>query len=96
MVVVRAVHGSVRVRFVPNPELTRRNWVGKKCTYRRPIGVIGSGGSDHQWVASGLVGVRSKKTVKQTQIRQRNANSGDSFPLDPARFRQIQQKSHRI
>nr|POE60474.1 hypothetical protein CFP56_49152 [Quercus suber] len=28
----RAVHKSVQVEFVPNPELTRRNWVRKKCT----------------------------------------------------------------
>ena len=32
----RAVHGSVRVGFVPNPEPTRRNRVTKKCTRRRP------------------------------------------------------------
>ena len=56
---------------------------GKKCTCRQPAGVIGSGGSDHQRVAGGSVEVidlrRRKNTVKKTQIRRRNADSGDSF-----------------
>ena len=49
----RAIHGSVQVEFVPNPELTHRNRVEKKGTRRRPAGVIGSGGLEHQRVAGG-------------------------------------------
>ena len=36
IVAIRAVHGSVRVGFVPNPEPTHRNWMRKKCIRRRP------------------------------------------------------------
>ena len=56
-------------------------------------GVIESGGSDHQRVASGLVGV--------IDLRRRRENGEKN--LDPAkispdfmRFRQIRLKSHRI
>ena len=80
----RAAHGSVRVGFVPNPEPTRRNRVRKKCTRRRPAGVIGSDSSNHQQVAGGLVGVidlrRQRENNEKTQIRRINADSGDSFP----------------
>ena len=51
--IIKAIHESVRVGFVPNSEPTRQNRVGKKCTRCRPAGVIGSDGSDHQWVAAG-------------------------------------------
>ena len=43
---------------MPNPELTRRNRVEKKGTRRRPVEVIGSGGSEHQRVAGGSVGFK--------------------------------------
>jgi len=55
IVAIRAVHGSVRVGFVPNPEPTRWNWVRKKCIRRQPARVIGSDGSNHQQVVGGSV-----------------------------------------
>ena len=36
IVIARPVHGSVRVGFVPNPEPTRPDRVGKLSTRRRP------------------------------------------------------------
>ena len=84
IVAIRAVHGSVRVGFVPNPEPTHRNWMRKKCIRRRPARVIGSDGSDHQQVVGGSVGVidlrRQREKDEKTQIRRINADSGDSFP----------------
>ena len=56
----------------------------KKCTCRRPAGIIGSDGSDHQQVAGGSVGVidlrRQRENGEKTQIRRINADSGNSFP----------------
>ena len=41
----RAVHGSVQVGFVPNPEPTRKNWVNGLTTCRRPSTTSGRVGS---------------------------------------------------
>ena len=69
---------------MPNLEPTRRNRVGKNCTRRRLVGVIGSDSLDHQRVAGRSVGVIDLRTRrendKKTQIRQRNPDSGNSFP----------------
>ena len=73
--VIRAVHGSIRVEFVPNPEPSRRNWVGKKCTHRQPAGVIESDGSDHQRVAGRLVEVIDLRTQREN----------DEKNIDPAK-----------
>ena len=51
--VTRAVHRSVRVEFVLNPESTCWNQVEKKGTCRQPTGVIRSGSLEHQRVAGG-------------------------------------------
>ena len=36
IVVVKGVHGLVRVEFMPNPQLTRLHWVANWTTRRRP------------------------------------------------------------
>ena len=36
----RAIHGSVQVEFVPNPELTHRNRFLVMKTHHRPTGVV--------------------------------------------------------
>ena len=77
----KAVHGLVRVRFMPNPKPTHRNRVGKKCTRHRPVGIITLGGSDHQQVARGSVGV--------IDLRRRRENSEKNVDLaKKPRFRQ--------
>ena len=76
---IKAIHGSIRVGFMPNPEPTRRNRVGKKCTYCQPAGVIGSGSSDHQRVASGLVGVINLRTRREN-------NEKNTDPAKKPRF----------
>ena len=50
---------------MPNPKPTRRNRVRKKCTRRRPAGVIGSDGSDHQRVAGGSIRVIDLRTRRE-------------------------------
>ena len=45
LLLVRAVHGSVRVGFVPNPEPTRRNRVKCLTTRCRPSTTSGRVGS---------------------------------------------------
>ena len=99
----KAVHGSVRVEFVPNSKLTRRNQVEKKGTRRRPVGIIESSGSEHQRVAGGLVGfgmVRKqwKKHRSDENLTRFYKISPDlaKISLDSMRFRQIRSKSHRI
>ena len=57
-VISKAVHKSVRVGFVPNPEQTCRNRVEKKGTRRQPAWVIESGSSEHQRVAGESVGFK--------------------------------------
>ena len=105
-VIFRAVHGLVRVEFVPNSELTCRNRKGKKCTRRQPAGVIRSGSSNCQRVVGGLVGVKFEKTVRKWWKKHKSGEETQIpaivfqilaiFPLDPMRFHQIWQKSHRI
>ena len=99
MNVIKAVHGLVWVGFVSNPELTHQNRVRKKCTRRRPAGVIGSDGSNHQQVSGGSVGVinlrRQRENGEKTQIRRINADSGDSFP-DSDEISLRSKKSHWI
>ena len=89
----RAVYRSVRVGFVPDPEPTCRNRVGKKCTHCRPAGVMGPGRSDHQRVAG--------RSVIVIDLRRRRGNGEKNtdpakISLDSMRFRQIWRKSHRI
>ena len=58
----RGVHGSVRVGFVPNPELTRSHRVGSWTTRYRPLTISGrvgsssggqrSGRSKSEWVST--------------------------------------------
>jgi len=55
---VRAVHGSVRVRFVPNPEPTRPDRVSKTWTRSRPAEGSGSGGRMSSGSSRVLVGFR--------------------------------------
>ena len=57
----RAVHGSVRVGFVTNPQSTPSDWVEKFQTHCRPrkaTGRVGSG-SDGRW--SALISTEKKK-----------------------------------
>lgn len=53
----RAVHWSVQVGCVPNPEPTRAEWGGKKMHPSPTARVNKSGGSNHQMAANRLVGV---------------------------------------
>ena len=72
MSLIRVVHGSVRIGFMPNSEPTRRNRAGKKCTRRQPVGVIGSDGSDHQRVAGESVGVIDLRTRQENDEKNTN------------------------
>ena len=65
---VRAVHGSVRVGFVPNPEPTRPDRLARNSTRRRPAWLIGSGGSDLQQTAVGSVGGGDLKIAQNQAI----------------------------
>ena len=64
----KAVHGSVRVGFVPNPEPTRPDRLARNSTRRRPAWLIGSGGSDLQRTAVGSVGVGDLKIAQNQGI----------------------------
>ena len=67
----KAVHGSVRVGFVPNPEPTRPDRLARNSTRRRPAWLIGSGGSgglDLQRTAVGSVGVGDLKIAQNQAI----------------------------
>ena len=75
----RAVHGLVWVGFVPNPEPTCQNRVGKKCTHRRPAGVIGSNGSDHQQVAGRSVEVIDLRTRRENGEKNTNLAKKPKF-----------------
>ena len=61
--IIKAIHESVRVGFVPNSELTRRNRVGKKCTRRsnwvgwfRPSMGGGRVGRNHRFEKTARIG----------------------------------------
>ena len=53
----------------------------KKCTHRRPAGVIGSDSSNHQWVAGGSVEVIDLKTWRENGEKNtdpaKNPDSGE-------------------
>ena len=91
---VRAVQGSVRVGFVPNLELTRRNRVGKKCTRRRPAEVIGLDGSDHQRVAGGSIGVIDLRTRRENGEKNINLAKKPRFWRYFSRFRRYFPEIH--
>ena len=59
--VVRLVHGLVRVRFMPNLELTRPDQMVGISTRHRSVWLIGSGKLDVQRRAVGSVGVGDLK-----------------------------------
>ena len=84
----RAVDGSVRVGFVPNSEPTCRNRVEKKGTRCRPVGVIGSGSSEHQRVAGESVGfgmARKRRNRFQVMKTRRSSRVG-RFRVGSGRF----------
>ena len=68
IVVVRPVHGSVRVGFVPNPEPTRSDRLVRNSTRRRPAWLIGSGRSDLQRTVVGSVGDGDLKISQNLMI----------------------------
>ena len=77
----RVVHGSVRVRFVPNSEPTRQNRVNSLTTHRWPSmtsGRVGSVSSGRRSGRSTLVWVwitgSCSKSPYQAQIWQKSTN----------------------
>ena len=61
VVLIRSIHGSVQVGFVPNSKPTRLDWMAKISTRHRPKWLIGSGRSHLQRMAVGLVEVGDLK-----------------------------------
>ena len=76
----RPAHGSVWVGFVPNPEPTRPDRVGKLSTRRRPLEKLVRTGWNINERRSGSVGVEIWKIKK---IRLEN----DENRLNPLSFR---------
>ena len=98
--IYRAVHGSIWVEFAPNPEPTRRNRVEKKDTRRRPAEVIGSGGSEHQWVAGGSVGFKTTRKRWKKHRSGENLIGFDEISPNPVKIspdlREIEPESRKI
>ena len=96
----RAIHESVRVGFVPNLEPAHRNRVEKKGTHRRPAGVIGSGGLEHQRMVGGSVGFgtarkRWKKHRSSENLTGFDEISSDLVKISPD-LREIAPESGKI
>ena len=96
----RAIHGSVRVGFVPNLEPAHRNRVEKKGTRCRPAKVIGSGGSEHQWVASGSVGFETVRKWWKKHRSDKNLTGFDEISPNPVKIspdlRETEPESRKI
>ena len=100
IVIYRAIHGSIWVEFAPNPESTRWNRVEKKGTRRRPAEVIGSGGSEHQWVASGSVGFETARKWWKKHRSDENLTGFDEISPNPVKIspdlRETEPESRKI
>ena len=85
---------------MPNSEPTRRNWVEKKETRSRPVGVIGSGGSKHQRVAGGSIGFGTTRKRWKKHKSDENLTGFDEILPDPVKIssnlREIAPESRKI
>ena len=98
--IYRVVHRSIWVEFVPNPEPTRWNRVEEKGTCYRPAEVIGSGGSEHQWVASKSVGFETVRKWWKKHRSGENLTGFDEISPNPVKIstdlREIEPESRKI
>ena len=92
----RPVHGSVRVGFVPNPEPTQPDQVGKLSTHRRPSEKSIRMGWNINKQRSGSVGVEIQKIKKIRLENDENRSNPLSFFRKQPRSRLDLAKSRRI
>ena len=96
ILILKPIHGLVRVRFVPNSEPTRPDWVVRISTNNRLEWLIGSGWLELQQMLDGLVRVEdlkngenpARKRWKTTKIKWENFEKqlkSSQISLDPVR-----------
>ena len=104
VLILKPIYGLIRVRFVPNSEPTRPDWVVRISTNNRLERLIGSGWLELQRMLDGSVGVEdlkngenpARKRWKTAKIKWENFEKqlkSSQISLDPVRSRPFSARS---